>query len=55
MKTTKQSREKVKITWFGHSAFLLESPTCKTVLIDLWLDNPTDISKVDLLLTFSFS
>jgi L-ascorbate metabolism protein UlaG (beta-lactamase superfamily) len=31
---------KVKITWFGHSAFHFESPSGKSVLIDPWLDNP---------------
>jgi L-ascorbate metabolism protein UlaG (beta-lactamase superfamily) len=30
----------ISITWFGHSAFLLESSTGKSVLIDPWLDNP---------------
>ena len=28
------------VTWFGHSAFLLESASGKRVLIDPWLDNP---------------
>ena len=28
------------VTWFGHSAFLLESVTGKRVLVDPWLDNP---------------
>jgi len=31
---------KLSVTWFGHSAFLLESPNGKKVLIDPWLDNP---------------
>jgi L-ascorbate metabolism protein UlaG (beta-lactamase superfamily) len=30
----------LSVTWFGHSAFLLESPRGKKVLIDPWLDNP---------------
>ena len=28
------------VTWFGHSAFLLESVSGKRVLVDPWLDNP---------------
>ncbi len=50
------SKGKVNITWLGHSAFKLESPSGKTVLIDPWLDNPKapagakDISNVDLIL-----
>lgn len=28
------------ITWYGHSAFLVESPSGKRMLIDPWLDNP---------------
>ncbi|MEX2115655.1 MAG: metal-dependent hydrolase [Bacteroidota bacterium] len=28
------------VTWFGHSAFLLESVAGKRVLVDPWLDNP---------------
>lgn len=34
------ARAHVRITWFGHSAFLLESSGGKRVLIDPWLDNP---------------
>ncbi len=42
---TASSQEKkigkdVKITWFGHAAFKLESPKGKIVLIDPWLQNP---------------
>ena len=46
----------IKITWFGHSAFLIESPKGKRILIDPWLDNPKafegakDITNVDLIL-----
>ena len=46
----------VKVTWFGHSAFLIESPTGKKILIDPWLDNPKappgakEISHVDIIL-----
>jgi L-ascorbate metabolism protein UlaG (beta-lactamase superfamily) len=34
------SKTKVEITWLGHSAFKLVSPTGKTILIDPWLENP---------------
>ncbi len=33
-------KSKLTVTWFGHSAFRLESPGSPTVLIDPWLDNP---------------
>lgn len=52
----KPSRQQLHITWYGHSAFKLESPSGTVVLIDPWLDNPkapagsTDIEKVDLIL-----
>jgi L-ascorbate metabolism protein UlaG (beta-lactamase superfamily) len=35
-----KQQPKLSVTWFGHSAFLLESPSGKKVLIDPWLDNP---------------
>jgi L-ascorbate metabolism protein UlaG (beta-lactamase superfamily) len=58
MPTNKKStvQKNVKVTWFGHSAFLIESPTGKNILIDPWLDNPKapagakEISHVDLIL-----
>lgn len=31
---------KLIVTWFGHSAFRLESPAGRVVLVDPWLDNP---------------
>jgi len=34
------------ITWLGHSAFLIESPMGKRILIDPWLDNPKAPPKV---------
>ena len=40
MKTKTTKIEKLSVTWFGHSAFLLRAPGGKTVLIDPWLDNP---------------
>jgi len=44
------------VTWLGHSAFLLEPPGGKRVLIDPWLDNPRapagakEISPIDIIL-----
>jgi len=40
MKTGKVTTGKVRMTWFGHSAFHLQAPGGKSVLIDPWLDNP---------------
>ncbi len=37
MKTRKHH---LTVTWYGHSAFLLESPSGKKVLVDPWLENP---------------
>lgn len=56
MKSKKAAGEKLSITWFGHSAFLLRAPGGKSVLIDPWLANPKaprgaiDIAPVDLIL-----
>ncbi len=33
-------RKRLKLTWFGHSAFLCESPQGTRMLIDPWLQNP---------------
>jgi len=52
----KSKQSGVNITWFGHSAFLFESPKGKRILIDPWLDNPKapggakDIANIDLIL-----
>ena len=52
----KSKQSGLNITWFGHSAFLFESPKGKRILIDPWLDNPKAsggakyISKIDLIL-----
>ncbi len=52
----KASRQRLTITWYGHSAFKLESPSGKVVLIDPWLENPKapsgakNIDRVDLIL-----
>ena len=32
--------EKVKITWYGHAAFKVETPSGGVILIDPWLGNP---------------
>lgn len=56
MKTSTAKKEKLNVTWFGHSAFLLKSPGGKSVLIDPWLENPKappgakDVAPVDLIL-----
>lgn len=56
MKARKSLTEKLSITWFGHSAFLLKAPGGKSVLIDPWLENPKapagakDIAPIDLIL-----
>jgi len=36
----------VKVTWYGHSAFKLESPQGKVILIDPWISNPEAPSNV---------
>ena len=46
----------VKVTWYGHAAFNIETPKGKIILIDPWLDNPKapssarNINRVDLIL-----
>ena len=35
-----QAVEKVKITWYGHAAFKVETPSGGVILIDPWLGNP---------------
>ncbi len=46
----------VKVTWYGHAAFKVETAKGKVILIDPWLDNPKapssarNIDKVDLIL-----
>jgi L-ascorbate metabolism protein UlaG (beta-lactamase superfamily) len=56
MKTKKAASEKLSITWFGHSAFLLKAPGGISVVIDPWLANPKapagamNIAPVDLIL-----
>jgi L-ascorbate metabolism protein UlaG (beta-lactamase superfamily) len=49
-------KEHLTITWFGHSAFKLESPAGRVVLVDPWLDNPKappgakEFARVDIIL-----
>ena len=31
-----------KLTWYGHAAFRIETPSGKSILIDPWLQNPTN-------------
>ena len=56
MKAHTHPKAGVTITWLGHSAFQLESPQGKIILIDPWLDNPKapsgakNIPKIDLIL-----
>jgi L-ascorbate metabolism protein UlaG (beta-lactamase superfamily) len=56
MKPKKTAKERMNITWFGHSAFLLNAPQGKSVLIDPWMENPKappgakEITPVDLIL-----
>ena len=56
MKSPGSRKEKVKVTWFGHSAFLLQSPGGQSVLVDPWLENPKappaakELATVDLIL-----
>jgi L-ascorbate metabolism protein UlaG (beta-lactamase superfamily) len=55
-KTNRSAKTGVVVTWLGHSAFSLVSPTGKTLLIDPWLDNPKappdakNINPVDIIL-----
>lgn len=50
------TKEHATITWFGHSAFHLQTAGGQSILIDPWLDNPKapagakDIARVNLIL-----
>jgi L-ascorbate metabolism protein UlaG (beta-lactamase superfamily) len=37
---TRMIGKNVKVTWYGHSAFKIETVRGKVILIDPWLDNP---------------
>ena len=53
---TKKIGHDVKVTWYGHAAFRIETPKGKVILIDPWLDNPKapssarNIDRADLIL-----
>ncbi|HTJ42850.1 MAG TPA: metal-dependent hydrolase [Kofleriaceae bacterium] len=53
------AKPKTKLTWYGHAAFKIETPAGKVVLIDPWIQNPSnpngkkdlaDLKTVDLVL-----
>jgi L-ascorbate metabolism protein UlaG (beta-lactamase superfamily) len=57
--TTQWAQAKTDITWFGHAAFKIVTPTGKVILIDPWITNPANkngaadlasITKADLIL-----
>ena len=56
MATRQSTKNHLTLTWFGHSAFHVETVAGKSILIDPWLDNPKapagakDINTVDLIL-----
>ena len=31
-----------ELTWFGHAAFKIQTPTGKVILIDPWIKNPAN-------------
>jgi len=33
---------KTQVTWFGHAAFRIETPSGKTILVDPWITNPSN-------------
>ena len=33
---------KTKLTWYGHAAFRIETPSGKSILIDPWIQNPAN-------------
>jgi len=33
---------KTSVTWYGHAAFKIETPSGKTILVDPWLTNPSN-------------
>lgn len=35
---------KTKLTWYGHSAFRIDTPSGKSILIDPWITNPSNPS-----------
>lgn len=39
---TANAGNKTKVKWFGHSAFEIDLPSGKTILIDPWITNPSN-------------
>lgn len=37
-----KGKAQTQVTWMGHAAFKLETPTGKTILIDPWVQNPSN-------------
>jgi L-ascorbate metabolism protein UlaG (beta-lactamase superfamily) len=54
-KAIAHKRQRVIVTWLGHSAFRFDSPTGQVILVDPWLENPKappgarDIQQVDMI------
>jgi L-ascorbate metabolism protein UlaG (beta-lactamase superfamily) len=40
--STKPPIKKAKLTWYGHAAFRIDTPSGKVVLIDPWITNPAN-------------
>jgi L-ascorbate metabolism protein UlaG (beta-lactamase superfamily) len=38
---------KTKLTWYGHAAFRIDTPSGKVILIDPWIDNPSNPNAKD--------
>jgi L-ascorbate metabolism protein UlaG (beta-lactamase superfamily) len=38
----KPAAGKTTVTWFGHAAFRIETPSGKTMLVDPWITNPSN-------------
>lgn len=39
---TAHADTKTKVTWYGHAAFRIDTPSGKVILIDPWITNPTN-------------
>jgi L-ascorbate metabolism protein UlaG (beta-lactamase superfamily) len=44
---TARAEGKTKITWFGHAAFRIDTPSGKVILIDPWIENPANTNAKD--------
>src|SRR5438045_4117138 len=40
---------KTKVTWYGHAAFRIDTPSGKVLLIDPWIENPANANAKDIL------